>query len=103
MKELKEIRAKFHKLGRKLGKYRHLPEHSIHAEFRDVRREYNRAIKYNKWHHWRDWQLKKAMEPDIWTANKYITALASNRGTMRILALRQTTEGVKVTVSMNSN
>jgi endonuclease/exonuclease/phosphatase family metal-dependent hydrolase/predicted RNA-binding Zn-ribbon protein involved in translation (DUF1610 family) len=101
-KELKELRTKFRKLGRKIGKYRQSPDHPIHAEFREVRREYDRAIKYNKRHHWRDW-LERATEPDIWTANKYITAPASDGGKTRIPVLRQTSEGVEETASTNSN
>lgn len=101
-KELKELRARFCKLGRKIGRYRHQPEHVIHNEFREVQREYDRAIKYNKQHHWRDW-LERATDPDIWTANKYITAPASDGRKTRIPVLRQTSEGMELTASTNSS
>jgi hypothetical protein len=99
-KELKELRKRFRKLGRKTSKYRNLPGNTIHAEFKEVHKLYNKAIKYNKRHHWWDW-LEKATEPDIWTANKYIAAPASNGGKTRIPALRQQLGESEVTVNTN--
>jgi hypothetical protein len=99
-KELKELRKRFRKLGRKTSKYRNLPGNTIHTEFKEVHKLYNKAIKYNKRHHWQDW-LEKATEPDIWTANKYIAAPASDGGKTRIPALRQQSGESEVTANTN--
>ena len=99
-KELRELRTRFKKLGRKTSKYRNVPEHATHKEYREVRKIYDKAIKYNKRHHWRDW-LEKATDPDIWTANKYITAAASDGGKTRIPALRQVHGDIEQMVSAN--
>ena len=64
------------------------PEHRIHAEHKEAHRKYDKAIKYNKKHHWRDW-LEKALEPDLWTANMYVVVLASDGGKTRVPMLRQ--------------
>ena len=85
-KEIGKLRTHFRKLGRKVGGYATQTEHPIHAEYKDAYRKYDRAIKYSKRHHWRDW-LEKASEPDLWTANKYISAAASDGGRTRIPTL----------------
>lgn len=43
---------KFRKLGRKMSKYKDLANHPIHTEYWEVQKQYNKAIKYNKHHHW---------------------------------------------------
>ena len=87
MKEIRELQMQYRKLGRKVGRYMAQPEHPIHMEYKDVHRQYNRAIKYNKRHHWRDW-LEKAFDPDLWTVNKYILAAASDGSRTRIPSLQ---------------
>ena len=87
-KEIRDLRAKFRKLGRKVSRYKAQPDHPIHTEYHEARKAYDKAIKYNKRHHWRDW-LEKASEPDLWTASKYISAEASDGGKTRIPALKQ--------------
>ena len=99
-KELKEMRRKFCRLGRGTGKCSRTPEHAVHKEFREVRKIYDKAIKYNKCHHWRDW-LEKATEPDLWTASKYITAQPSNGGKTKIPALKQAAGNTEVIASTN--
>jgi hypothetical protein len=101
-KELKELRKCFRKIGRKTGKHRHSPEHAIHAEFKEVCKQYDKAIKYSKQHHQRDW-LERATEPDIWTANKYITAPMSDRGKTRIPVLKQELGETETIASSNHN
>ena len=96
------MRTQFKKLGRESSKYRCLLGHAVHTEFKSVRKQYDKAIKYNKHHHWRDW-LEKATNPDLWTANKYISASASDEGKTRILPLRQLQGNVKVTASTDSS
>ena len=77
MREIKELRMHFRKLGRKVGRYTSQPEHPIHVVYKDACRQCDRAIKYSKCHHWRVW-LEKASDPDLWTVNRYITAAASD-------------------------
>ena len=62
-----------------LCKHTDQPEHAIHKEYKECRKQYERAIRYNKQHHWRDW-LERVSEPDLWTVNKYITAPVSDGG-----------------------
>ena len=69
-------------------------------EHKDAHRQYNKAIKHSKKHHWRDW-LEKVLEPDLWTANKYIAAPASNGGKTRIPTLRQQANGREKMASSN--
>lgn len=99
-KEVKDLRKKFRKIGREASKCRNSPEHAVHVEFREVRKIYNKSIKYNKRHHWRDW-LEKATEPDLWTASKYITAPPSDGGKTRIPVLKQQIGSVETTASTN--
>ena len=86
-KEIKELRRQFRKVGRKGSKYKNHPNHPIHKEYNEAQRKYDTATKYNKKHHWRDW-LERATDLDLWTANKYISAPASDGGSTRIPALR---------------
>ena len=61
-------------------------------EYKECHKQYERAIRYNKRHHWRDW-LEKASELDLWTVNKYIAAPASDGGSTRIPNLKQQIDG----------
>ncbi len=99
-KELKELRKSTNKLGRKASRYKNWPDHEVHAEYKDTRKKYDKAIKYNKRHHWRDW-LEKATDPDLWTANKYISAPASDGGKTRIPNLKQVKDGTERTATTN--
>ncbi len=90
------------KLGRKASKYRNWLEHTVHAEFKTMRNKYDKAIKYNKCHHWCDW-LEKALDPNLWAANKYITAMASDGGKTRIPNLKVSINGQEKVASMNKD
>ena len=98
-KEIRELRVKYRKLGRKVGRYKDQPEHRIHAEHKEAHRQYNKAIKYNKRHHW----LEKASEPDLWTANKFLAVLASDGGKTRIPMLRQQVNGREKMANSNQD
>ena len=65
-----------------------------------LKKSYNKAIKYNKKHHWRDW-LEKAEDPDIWTAYRYISTPALDRSAKCIPVLKTTQNGVETTAAMN--
>ena len=102
MKEIKELRKRFRKLRRELCRHMEHPEHTIHLEFKECRKQYEKAIKYSKHHHWRDW-LEKASEPDLWTANKYITVPASDGGSTRIPKLKLQIDGQERTANLNQD
>ena len=87
-------------MGRKVGKFSDQPEHLIHMEYKEAHRQYNRAIKYSKRHHWRDW-LEKASDPDLWMANKYLVAAASDGSRTRIPTLRALPNGQDTVASSN--
>lgn len=85
-KELTTLHKATEKLGRKAYKLKQWPNHPVHNEHRTLCKNYGRTIQYSKQHHWRDW-LEKAMDPDLWTAHRYISAPAGNGGKTRIPSL----------------
>ena len=101
-KELTDLRRKASKIGRKASKYKDNPNNPLHAESAKAKKEYDKAIEYNKKHHWRDW-LEKADDPDIWTAHRYISAPASDGGATRIPTLSASRNGTEVTASTNED
>ena len=86
-KELTQLRRKANKLGRQSYELRRDPEHRVHADHKEASKLYVRTILYNKKHHWRDW-LERAEDPDIWTANRCVSAAASDGGKARIPLLK---------------
>jgi len=89
------------KLGRKAYERRYEPEHEVHAQHKEAAKRYKNNLKYTKKHHWRDW-LEKLEEPDIWTANCYVTAPATDGGKARILVLKHKVDGQEVSARTNS-
>ena len=65
-----------------------------------MRKRYDKTLHYTKKQLWRDW-LEKAEEPDIWTANRYTSALASDGGKTRIPTLRGVLDGNEVMARSN--
>ena len=98
-KELKELRKSFRKLGRnKQVQKPTVSEHTAHMEFREICRVYDNQVHQEA----SLAQLaEKATEPDIWTANKYITASPSNGGKIRIPVLQQQIGTTEVTANTN--
>jgi hypothetical protein len=72
----------------------------MYAESAKAKKVYNKAVEYNKKHHWRDW-LEKADDPDIWTAHRYISAPATDGSTSRIPALTALHNRDEVTAGTN--
>ena len=99
-KELTDLRREASRLGRKASKLKDRPNDPTHSESAKAKKAYEKAIEYNKKHHWRDW-LEKADDPDIWTAHRYISAPASDGSTTRIPTLKAIHNGEEVTVSTN--
>lgn len=82
-KELSLLCRTMNKLGGKASKFRNCPWDKIHAKYEDTKKMYMKEIETSKWNHWRDW-LEKTGNPDIWTANKYISAAAVDGNNSRI-------------------
>ena len=101
-KELTNLRREASRLGRKASKLKNRPNDLVHVESAKAKKAYEKAIEYNKKHHWRDW-LEKADDPDIWTAHRYISAPASDGSTTRIPTLTDTRNGEEVTASTNED
>ena len=75
--------------------------HMVHTQSKEAAKSYNNNLKYTKKQHWRDW-LKKAEEPDIWMANKYISTPAMDGGKARIPVLKHKVDGQEVIARTNS-
>ena len=73
----------------------------MHAQHKEAVKRYKNNLKYTKKHHWRDW-LKKLEELDIWMANHYVTAPATDGRKARILVLKHKVDGQEVSVRTNS-
>jgi hypothetical protein len=99
-KELTQLCREASKLRRKASKLRDDPNNIAHAESAKAKKAYERTIEFNKKHHWRDW-LEKVIDPDIWTAHRYISAPALDGSTMRISTLTAKYNGAEVTASTN--
>jgi len=101
MKELTQLCKQSNKLGRISFERHNDLNHMVHAQSKEAAKSYNNNLKYTKKQHWRDW-LKKAEEPDIWMANKYISMPATDGGKARIPMLKHKVDGQEVTARTNS-
>ena len=101
-KELMLLRRQANKLGRASSKRRSNPQDTIHAEFANAKKRYEKEIKYCKRHHWRDW-LEKAEDLDIWTAHKYISAPSAAGSSTRIPTLVTMNDGTESLTSSNED
>ena len=86
-KELTKLRHEINRKGRRASKYKNWPEHHTHAERKEASKKFHRSLEHTKRQHWCDW-LEKADDPDIWTAHKYTSSLAGDRGKSRIPVLK---------------
>lgn len=82
-KELTGLRKEMLKIRRKLCKTRGKQSNPLWNKFKNARRKFGSELEKTKKNHWRDW-LEKAMDPDLWTAHKYITAPPRDCGRTRI-------------------
>ena len=100
-KELTQMCKQVNSTGRQSFACRNEPEHAVHIQHKAMKKRYVGNLEYNKKQHWRDW-LEKADEPDIWTANCYVTAPDTDGGKARIPVLKVTTDGEESTARTNS-
>ncbi len=100
MKELSQLRMCANKAERTSYKVRNLPEHQAHNEHKEAKSKYQKTLQSTKQQHWREW-LKKAEDPDIWSANQLIAAPPTDRGKAKILKLKHKVGGEDTTASTN--
>ena len=100
-KELTQLHKQANKLGRQSFMCCNKPEHNVHAQHKVVMKKYEGTLEYTKKQHWRDW-LKKADEPDIWTANCYISAPVTDGSKARIPVLKVMVDGQDTSARTNS-
>jgi hypothetical protein len=82
-KELNTLRKDMLKCHRKACRNRNARGTPLWEQFREARHKFGQELEKMKKNHWRDW-LERAMDPDLWTAQKYITAPPGDCGKMRI-------------------
>ena len=99
-KELTEMRQDMLKIRRKACKVQGDADNPLWERFKDSRRAFNREMDKAKREHWQDW-LEKSMDPDLWTAHKYITAAPGDGGKTRIPDLMQSTGGTHSVANTN--
>jgi len=85
-RELTQLQKVANKLGRQSYKRRRDTKHKIHKEHEEAAKKYCNTLNYTKQQHWRDW-LERAEDPDIWTMQQLISALATDGGRVRIPTL----------------
>ncbi|VDC04308.1 unnamed protein product [Peniophora sp. CBMAI 1063] len=97
------MNAKIRKICRESHKWRGIREHPSHAARKAAEREYRRAIYVAKKTHWEEW-LEDVGEDDIWTANKFAKAGATDGGAASIPTLKRTvTPGVEEAAATNAD
>ncbi|KIO12283.1 hypothetical protein M404DRAFT_20106 [Pisolithus tinctorius Marx 270] len=69
--------------------FRAIHDHPIHSLHKAKAKDYDKAIKDAKRHHWRDW-LEEANDKDLWTANSYISRPQGDGSKSRIPTLKHT-------------
>ena len=78
-KELTKLRQEANRKGCKASRYKNWPEHHSHEERQVANKTFHKTLEHTKRQHWQDW-LKKADDPDIWTAHKYTSSPAGDGG-----------------------
>ncbi|VDC00142.1 unnamed protein product [Peniophora sp. CBMAI 1063] len=101
--ELKALNLKTRKICRESHKWRGIREHPSHAARKAAEREYRRAIYMAKKTNWEEW-LEEVGEDDIWTANKFAKAEATDGGAASIPTLKRTVApGVEEAAATNED
>ena len=94
---LTEMRKKKNKASARHFKWRGLPEHPSHDEYRIVQREFTTAIDRAKVDHWKGW-IEHVTGDDLWKVNKYMSASPSDYSCQCIPHLNRL-DGTKTTMS----
>jgi hypothetical protein len=99
--DLKEMKKNVGKLSNISWKYRALPDHVSHDEYRAAKNKYAEEITSAKEQHWANY-LEEATEAQLWTANKYLSEPTGDGGRARIPTLK-VTHGDGQTKEVNTN
>ena len=100
-KELTIKRLEERRAHRRSFRFRYLPNHPSHEEYKLISKEYTDLIRHERTQHWKDW-LEAALEKDLWTANKYATESCGDGGKTRIPTLKRPgADGVPIMMSAN--
>jgi hypothetical protein len=94
------MRREANKLGRRAYKHRNNPLHPVHKAHDEASKIFDRTLEQTKREHWRDW-LERAVDPDIWTVHKVISAPSTDGAKARIPALKHRNGETEVTASTN--
>jgi hypothetical protein len=100
--ELTTLHQHANKLGRQASKLDHHPTHPIHTEHKEAKKCYHNTLESTKRQHWHNW-LKRAEDPDLWMAHKYLSAPASNGGKAQIPALKLTKDSKDILAATNED
>jgi hypothetical protein len=76
-KILSALRKQKNKASAKHFKWRGLPAHPSHEEYRKIMKEFAKAIDKAKASHWREW-IEHVSGDDLWKVNKYMSASPSD-------------------------
>ena len=86
-KELSSLRTNRNRASAEHYKWRGLPEHPSHAEYRKINADFARAIESTKATHWKEW-IEHASGADVWSIHKYMKANPTDYGRQRIPDLK---------------
>ena len=82
-KELTTKRKERNRASKEHFKWRGLPDHPSHEEYRRVTRTFAKEIDDAKSTHWREW-IEQVKGDDVWKVNKYMNASPTDFGCQRI-------------------
>ena len=86
-KDLSTLRISRNRASAEHYKWRGLPDHPSHAEYRKLNADFVRAIEHAKASHWKEW-IEHASGEDVWTIHKYMKANPTDYGKQRIPDLK---------------
>ena len=90
-KELTELKQEQQRLSKLSYRFRGIPNHPVHADYKNAANKLNNRIDETKREHWTDW-LENASSQDIYTANKYVNSDPSDYSSARIPPLKTRNE-----------
>ncbi len=101
-RELSELRQEMLQKRRAAHAQHLIPDVQLIEKFRTCRRKFGKELERAKRNHWRDW-LEKATDPDLWTAQKYLSSPTNDGGKTRIPDLSYAEEDTHRKASTNGD
>ena len=86
--ELTSLRKTRNKASTEHYRWRGLPDHPSHLNYKTISRQFANAIESAKANHWQEW-INHASGDDIWTIHKYMNSNPTDYGRQRIPALKK--------------